>query len=114
MSLLNCVPRWQSGGGVYVTHLRTVFQGERFDAVDEALDIARRSGVKLHFSHYRTGGETIGHVQKIMEKIDRAIQEGLDITLELYPYPYGASYAPMLVPPWASEGRCGRDSETSG
>ena len=91
-------------GGVYVTHLRTVFQGERFDAVDEALDIARRSGVKLHFSHYRTGGETIGHVQKIMEKIDRAIQEGLDITLELYPYPYGASYAPMLVPPWASEG----------
>lgn len=39
-----------------------------------------------------------------MEKIDRAIQEGLDITLELYPYPYGASYAPMLVPPWASEG----------
>jgi len=91
-------------GGVYVTHLRTVFQGERFDNVDEALDIARRSGVKLHFSHYRTGGETIGHTDRIMEKIDRAIGEGLDITLELYPYPYGASYAPMLVPPWASEG----------
>ena len=91
-------------GGVYVTHLRTVFQGERFDNVDEALEIARRSGVKLHFSHYRTGGETIGHTEKIMEKIDRAIEEGLAITLELYPYPYGASYAPMLVPPWASEG----------
>lgn len=91
-------------GGVYVTHLRTVFQGERFDNVDEALDIARRSGVKLHFSHYRTGGETIGHTEAIMEKIDKAISEGLDITLELYPYPYGASYAPMLVPPWASEG----------
>lgn len=91
-------------GGVYVTHLRTVFQKERFNGVDEALDIARRSGVKLHFSHYRTGGETIGHTQRIMEKIDRAIDEGLDITLELYPYPYGASYAPMLVPPWASEG----------
>lgn len=91
-------------GGVYVTHLRTVFQGEPFDKVDEALEIARRSGVKLHFSHYRTGGETIGHTKTIMEKIDRAMDEGLDITLELYPYPYGASYAPMLVPPWASEG----------
>lgn len=91
-------------GGVYVTHLRTVFQGRPFDKVEEALEIARRSGVKLHFSHYRTGGDTIGHTEALMEKIDRAIGEGLDITLELYPYPYGASYAPMLVPPWASEG----------
>ncbi len=90
--------------GVYVTHLRTVFQGERFDNVEEALEIARRSGVKLHFSHYRTGGSTIGHTDKIMDKIDRAVMEGLDITLELYPYPYGASYAPMFIPPWANDG----------
>lgn len=92
------------GDGVYVTHLRTVFLGRPFDNVEEALEIARRTGVKLHFSHYRTGGDTIGHTQAIMEKIDRAVSEGLDITLELYPYPYGASYAPMLVPPWASAG----------
>lgn len=90
--------------GVYVTHLRTVFQGKPFDNVEEALNIARYSGVKLHFSHYRTGGDTIGHTEKIMEKIDRGIQEGLDITLELYPYPYGASYAPMFIPPWANDG----------
>lgn len=90
--------------GVYVTHLRTVFQGEPFDKVKEALDIARRSGVKLHFSHYRTGGETIGHTEQIMEQIDKAVEEGLDITLELYPYPYGASYTPMFLPPWANEG----------
>lgn len=90
--------------GVYVTHLRTVFQGKPFDKVEEALEIARQSGVKLHFSHYRTGGDTIGKSALIMEKIDAAIQEGLDITLELYPYRYGASYAPMFVPPWANEG----------
>ena len=90
--------------GVYVTHLRTVFQGKPFDKVEEALEIARQSGVKLHFSHYRTGGGTIGKSSLIMEKIDAAIQEGLDITLELYPYHYGASYAPMFVPVWANEG----------
>jgi len=91
--------------GVYVTHLRTVFRNEPFDNVEEALHIARETGVKLHFSHYRTGGNTIGHTEAIMGKIDKAItEEGLDITLELYPYPYGASYAPMFVPMWASEG----------
>ncbi len=93
--------------GVYVTHLRTVFPGKPFNAVEEALDIARKSGVKLHFSHYRTGGSSIGNTQCIMERIDRGIEEGLDISLELYPYPYGASYGPMLIPPWASEGGTG-------
>lgn len=94
----------REAGGVYVTHLRTVFQGPPFDKVEEALAIARRSGVALHFSHYRTGGDTIGHTAELMEKIDQGVREGLDITLELYPYPYGASYAPMFVPPWANEG----------
>ena len=90
--------------GVYVTHLRTVFQGKPFDKVEEALEIARQSGVKLHFSHYRTGGDTIGKPAMIMEKIDAAVHEGIDITLELYPYRYGASYAPMFIPTWANEG----------
>lgn len=94
----------REAGGVYVTHLRSVFRGEPFNAVEEALEIARRSGVKLHFSHFRTGGATIGHADELLAPIDRAVREGLDVTLELYPYPYGASYAPMLVPMWANDG----------
>ena len=90
--------------GVYVTHLRSVFQGKPFDSVEEALDIARKSGVKLHFSHYRTGSGSIGQTEKLMSKIDQGIREGLDISLELYPYPYGASFAPMFIPPWANDG----------
>lgn len=94
----------QDKDGVYVTHLRTVFQNEPFDPVEEALHIAEQSGAKLHFSHYRTGGRTIGHTEMIMCRIDEGIKKGLDITLELYPYPYGASYAPMFIPPWANDG----------
>ena len=94
----------REAGGVYVTHLRSVFRGKPFSAVEEALEIARKSGVKLHFSHFRTGGATIGHADELLAPIDKAISEGLDVTLELYPYPYGASYAPMFVPMWANEG----------
>ena len=90
--------------GIYVTHLRSVFREKPFNPVLEALDIARQSGIKLHFSHFRTGGPTIGHADQLLEPIDKAVQEGMDITLEMYPYPYGASYAPMFVPMWANDG----------
>ena len=94
----------KEAGGIYVTHLRSVFREARFDPVQEALEIARQSGVKLHFSHFRTGGNMIGHADELLKPIDDAIQDGLDITLEMYPYPYGASYAPMFVPMWANDG----------
>lgn len=90
--------------GVFAIHLRTVFRDKSFNNIDEAIKIAKESKVKLHFSHYRTGGSTIGNTKLIMHKIDRAIEEGVDISLELYPYPYGASFAPMLIPMWAHKG----------
>jgi len=94
----------REAGGVYVTHLRSVFRAEKFSPVSEALEIAEKSGVKLHFSHFRTGGDTIGRADVLLAPIDGAVKAGLDITLELYPYPYGASYAPMFVPLWANDG----------
>jgi len=89
---------------VFVTHLRTVFKGEPFDNVAEAIEIASKAKCKLHFSHYKTNRKTIGKVKTILEKITKAINEGVDITLELYPYAYGASYAAMFLPYWASDG----------
>ena len=90
--------------GVYATHLRTVYRGKPFDGVAEAIEIARRSGVKLHFSHYKTGPATLGHPDEIMEKIYRAVSDGIDISLELYPYLYGSSFAAMFLPYWANDG----------
>jgi N-acyl-D-amino-acid deacylase len=91
-------------GGVYVTHLRTVFRGEPFDPVLEALEIGRRAGVKVHFSHFRTNAGNAGKVTELLATIDRAKAEGQDITLETYPYPTGSSHAAAFLPPWAQEG----------
>ena len=38
----------------------------------EALEVARQSGVRLHFAHYRTGPATAGRIDRIMEHIDVA------------------------------------------
>lgn len=91
-------------GVPYVVHLRTVFRGEPVDPVEETLEIGRRTGVPLHFSHFRTDPHNAGRVDELMAPIDAAQAEGLDVTLELYPYPSGATKAAMYLPPWAHEG----------
>ena len=89
--------------GVFAIHLRTVFCDERFDAVDEALRICLDSGVKLHFSHFKTGVKNAGKSMELMEKIDCAAERGLSVSLELYPYAFGASLAQMFLPYWTLE-----------
>ena len=93
-------------GGVYVTHLRDVNTERGFGGgeVPEALEIGRRSGVKVHFSHYRTQASNAGQVAQRMELIDKAKAEGVDCTLELYPYPTGSSYPIRYLPSDANDG----------
>ncbi|GIP34996.1 amidohydrolase family protein [Paenibacillus sp. J2TS4] len=89
---------------VYVTHIRTVFREEPIDPVLESIEIAERSGAKLHFSHYRTSLPKAGRVKEVMEHIDAAYERGVDLTLELYPYPSGSGYVVIWLPLWCFEG----------
>ena len=93
-------------GGVYVTHLRDVNTERGFGGGDvpEALEIGRRSGVKVHFSHYRTQPDSAGKVAERVELIDKAKAEGVDCTLELYPYPTGSSYPIRYLPSEVNDG----------
>ena len=95
----------REAAGVYVTHNRDVYRERAFGGggVSEALEIARRSGVRVHFSHTRTTPENAGQVAQIMKAIDEAKTQGIDCTLELYPYPTGSSYAAMFLPSYAHE-----------
>lgn len=88
----------------FVIHLRSVFKGKPFDPVDEAIEIARRSGVRLHFSHFRTHENNYGKPDELMEPLERAMGEGIEISLDLYPYSMGSGYILALLPPWAVEG----------
>ncbi len=93
-----------AAGGVYVTHIRSVFRGQPFDPVEEALEIARRSAVALHFSHFRTGPTNAGRVAELMAPIEGARSAGADVSLDTYPYPSGSSTGLYFLPPWAHEG----------
>ena len=96
----------EEAGGVYVTHLRNVNTDRAFGGgwVSEALEIGRRAGVRVHFSHYRTQPESAGRVADLMELIDKAKAEGVDCSLELYPYPTGSTYPVSFLPSYAHDG----------
>ena len=93
-------------GGVYVTHLRDVNRDRAYGGggIPEAMEIGRRSGIRVHFSHTRTSPDNPGKVAELMEAIDKGKAEGVDCTLELYPYPTGSSFASSALPSYAHEG----------
>ena len=75
-----------------------------FNSVEEVLTVARESGAKLVYSHYRTGPWNPGLHEAVCEPIERGHREGLQIFADFYPYDYGCSYAPMTFPIYAMDG----------
>ena len=94
-------------GGVYMCEPRkTDPDGRAFGGggVPEALEIARRSGVRLHLAHYRTSAANAGRVGELMKEIDEAKTDGVDCSLDIYPYPTGSSIPIAYLPSYAQEG----------
>lgn len=93
-------------GGIYMTEPRRANADRAYGGggVPEALEIARRSGVRIHFAHYRTAAETAGGVAKLMEEIDQAKADGVDVSLDIYPYPTGSTIPVSFLPSYAQDG----------
>ncbi|MDA0233263.1 MAG: amidohydrolase family protein [Chloroflexi bacterium] len=94
-------------GMPFSIHTRTAYRERGFHngGIEDALEIGRRSGVKVHIEHYRTAPHNAGQVEQIMEPIERARRDGVDVTLETYPYPTGAGSPIGALPGWFHEGK---------
>jgi N-acyl-D-amino-acid deacylase len=93
-------------GGVYVTHVRNHNTDRAFGGggIPEALEIGRRTGVKVHISHYRTSVPNAGQVDALMAEIDAAKLAGVDVTIECYPYVVGSTVPGYFLPGEFHEG----------
>ena len=96
----------REAGGVYMSEPRRANAERAYGGggVAEALEIARRSGVKLHLAHFLTDASTAGKVEELMAPVDHAKAEGVDCTLDIYPYPTGSSIPISQLPSHAQEG----------
>lgn len=91
-------------GGFYATHIRN--EGDTLEeALSEAIEISKRSGVRLQVSHLKTSGRKNWHKIKDIEMIiDRARDEGIDLTCDRYPYLAAATDLDVILPHWVYEG----------
>lgn len=79
--------------GLYVTHVR--YKKGLVPAVKEAVEIARRAGVRLHISHLKADAE---HVDELMEYVDRTAVNEVDFSFDVYPYMPGSTMLHFLLP----------------
>lgn len=98
VALCAAVARW---GGVFMPHLRS-YGTQVVAAHDEALRIARASGVALHLTHHQVVFECNRERHEwYTQVIDEARAEGLDVTCDSYPYAAGSTYLLGMFPSWA-------------
>ena len=91
-------------GGVYSTHVRYSLGDGVFDGFREAVEIGRRSGCPVHLSHYFATPPLRGQTEMMMKFIDDAIEDGLDVTFDAYPFEAGSTSMTYVLPQWAFRG----------
>ena len=85
--------------GIYATHIRNE-SNQLIEAVEEALLIGEKSGVKVLLSHHKAMGRSNwGKVDCTLEKIDQARNKGIKVWLDQYPYLANSTLMNSLVPP---------------
>lgn len=83
-------------GGVHTTHMRD-YADQFIAALEETLTIGRESGVPVHIAHFRPGGRYQGRAAEILEIVDRARDDGVDLTFDCYPYLMGCTLLSYFV-----------------
>jgi len=91
-------------GAIYTSHIR----GEGatlMEALDEAICIGKKSGVRVEVSHLKAmGKDNWGRGKEVLLKLEKARQEGVDIAADQYPYEATSTSLTALVPHWAHAG----------
>jgi len=91
-------------GGVYFSHIRD--EGDHIDsALDEAFRIARDAKIPVNIWHLKVGGAANwGRMPHVIERINAARAEGLDVAANVYPYAASSTSLSTLAPDWSLEG----------
>ena len=85
-------------GGRYISHIRSE---DRFfwSAINEIINIGRQTGMPVQISHIKLASKEIwGQTDKLLNILNKARAEGVNITADIYPYEYWQSTLWVLLP----------------
>lgn len=91
-------------GGSYHTHMRN--EGSQVaEAIDEALEVGRRSGAAVQISHLKISNpDHHGIADRLLARIRSARDEGIDVHCDQYPYRASSGGLRARLPAWAQTG----------
>lgn len=73
-------------------------------SLDEFASIARTAGAAMHISHLKVSGpKNFGRMPEVLDRLDSLRRDGLDVTVDVYPYEAGSTTVATLFPSWAAE-----------
>lgn len=91
--------------GCFVVHIRNE-SNRSLEALDEVIDVARQSGVRLHVSHFKVAGKiNRDKFEASLNRMDEAREEGIEVTFDQYPYTAGSTVFHAILPPWMHSGK---------
>jgi dihydroorotase/N-acyl-D-amino-acid deacylase len=91
-------------GKIYTSHIRSYFAA-LVDSIDEQIDLARHSEVRLQISHLQAVGAANWHLQRVaIDRVEEANANGVDVEFDCYPYVAGSSVLTQVLPQSALDG----------
>lgn len=90
--------------GIFVIHQRSEAD-TILDSMQEVIEIGRKSGVKVHWSHFKVAGKkNWDKIDAVLRLLEEAKQEGITVSFDQYPYVAGSTMMGAILPPWAHDG----------
>ncbi len=90
--------------GYYSPHHRSYGKGA-LEAYAEMIDLARATGCALHLTHATMNfAPNKGRAGELLALIDAALADGVDVTLDTYPYLPGSTTLSAILPSWSFSG----------
>lgn len=84
--------------GVYASHIRD--EGDSVaEAIREAISVGREAGMPVEISHFKVSGQqNWGRSKETLPMVVAARKEGLDVTIDQYPYTASSTNLGTLLP----------------
>ncbi|HEX4876710.1 MAG TPA: D-aminoacylase [Chitinophagaceae bacterium] len=84
--------------GLYATHMRD--EGDSITyAIEEALTIGREANIPVEISHFKLSGQhNWGRSKITVPMIEKARKEGIEVTIDQYPYTASSTSISTLIP----------------
>jgi N-acyl-D-amino-acid deacylase len=87
-------------GGFYHTHVRYPLGDRYLDPFREAIEIGRRGEGPAHITHFYHRQTHPGGPEPMLQLVDDARAEGLDVTFDTYPYEWASTRLLIQLPQW--------------